>query len=117
MHPRFIYKVCDVGLWQDAQKAGVFRGADIDLQDGYIHFSTADQLRDTLAQHFAGRRNLCLLTIDSAPLDIKWEPARGGALFPHLYALLPLHSVVTCHVLELAADGLHTVLDSWLAHS
>ena len=61
---RFIYKVCDSGLWEDAKQAGKFIGAEIDLQDGYIHFSTSRQLRDTLFRHFAGRDNLVLLKIE-----------------------------------------------------
>ena len=91
---RFIYKVCDSGLWEDAKQAGKFIGAEIDLQDGYIHFSTARQLRDTLLRHFAGRDNLVLLKIEISQLDIIWEDARNGDLFPHLYDHLPLNSVV-----------------------
>ena len=106
---RFIYKVCDSGLWEDAKQAGKFIGAEIDLQDGYIHFSTASQLLDTLARHFAGRDGLVLLKIEISQLDIIWETARNGDLFPHLYDHLPLHSVVAEHLLNLSADGDHVV--------
>ena len=106
---RFIYKVCDSGLWEDAKQAGKFIGAEIDLQDGYIHFSTSRQLRDTLFRHFAGRDNLVLLKIEISQLNIIWETARNGDLFPHLYDYLPLRSVVAEHHLNLAADGYHIV--------
>ena len=114
---RFIYKVCDSGLWEDAKQAGKFIGAEIDLQDGYIHFSTAVQLRDTLARHFAGRDGLVILKIEISQLDIMWEPARNGDLFPHLYYHLPLHNVVAEHHLKLSADGDHIVPKAWLCQS
>ena len=114
---RFIYKVCDSGLWEDAKQAGKFIGAEIDLQDGYIHFSTAGQLRDTLFRHFAGRNNLVLLKIEISQLDIIWETARNGDLFPHLYDHLPLHSVVAEHHLRLSADGDHIVPEAFLYQS
>ena len=114
---RFIYKVCDSGLWEDAKQAGKFIGAEIDLQDGYIHFSTASQLRDTLSRHFAGRDNLVLLKIETSQLDIIWENARNGDLFPHLYDHLPLSSVVAEHHLGLSADGDHIVPEAFLYQS
>ena len=104
---RFVYKVCDISLWQDAERTGVFTGAEIDLSDGYIHLSSADQLQDTLARHFAGRGGLVLLTVDCQQLDIIWEAARGGVLFPHLYDVLPLCCVVAQHHLQLSASGDH----------
>ena len=114
---RFIYKVCDSGLWEDAKHAGKFFGAEIDLQDGYIHFSTASQLRNTLARHFAGRDGLVLLKIEISQLDIIWESARNGDLFPHLYAHLPLNSVVAEYQLEVSADGDHIVPEACLYQS
>ena len=114
---RFIYKVCDSGLWEDAKQAGKFIGAGNDLQDGYIHFSTAGQLRDTLLRHFAGRNNLVLLKIEISQLDIIWENARNGDLFPHLYDHLPLNSVVAEHHLHLSADGDHIVPEAFLYQS
>ena len=114
---RFIYKVCDSGLWEDAKQAGKFIGAEIDLQDGYIHFSTAGQLRDTLFRHFAGRDDLVLLKIEISQLDIIWETARNGDLFPHLYDHLPLNSVVSEHHLSLSVDGDHIVPEASLCQS
>ena len=111
---RFIYKVCDSVLWEDAKQAGKFIGAEIDLQDGFIHFSTAGQLRDTLARHFAGRNDLVLLKIDISQLGIIWEPARHGDLFPHLYGHLPLDSVVAEYQLSVSADGDHIVPEASL---
>ena len=111
---RFIYKVCDSGLWEDAKQAGKFIGAEIDLQVGYIHFSTASQLLDTLARHFAGRNDLVLLKIDISQLGIIWESARHGDLFPHLYGQLPLDSIVAEYQLRVSADGDHIVPEASL---
>ena len=110
----FIYKVCDSGLWKDAKQTGKFIGAEIDLKDGYIHFSSASQLRDTLARHFAGRDDLVLLKIEISQLDIVWESARNGDLFPYLYDHLPLNKVVAEHHLCLSADGDHIVPEACL---
>ena len=114
---RFIYKVCDGGSWEDAKQAGKFIGAEVDLQDGYIHFSTASQLRDTLARHFASRDGLVLLKIEISQLDIIWETARNGDLFPHLYDHLPLTSVVAEHRLDLSPNGDHIVPEACLCQS
>ena len=102
-----IYKICDADLWGLAEKLGWFTGAEIDVNDGFIHFSTADQLAETLRLHFAGRDGLCLITVNASLLDIQWEPARGGDLFPHLYADLPLSAVRSVDPLPLGSDGLH----------
>jgi len=107
----FIYKVCPRSLWADAERAGRFSGAAIDLQDGYIHFSTAAQLGETLAKHFAGQNDLLLIEVDTARLGdaLKWEPSRGGALFPHLYADLLLTAVTRVEALPLDAQGHHII--------
>lgn len=104
---RYIYKICEAALWQEAEKTGVFTGAGIDIQDGYIHFSTAAQSAETLALHFAGQEGLCFVEIDTSVLDIKWEASRSGQLFPHLYAPLPLSAVTTHWHLTLDANGVH----------
>jgi uncharacterized protein (DUF952 family) len=91
-----IYKVLRLSEWADAQARGVFSGSADDLRDGFIHFSTAEQLDATIARHFAGEREVVVLEVDTAPLGdaLKWEPSRGGALFPHLYRDLPLAAVI-----------------------
>ena len=113
MHPATIYKICPEALWREAEAAGTFQGAAIDLTDGYIHFSTADQARETAAKHFAGQRDLLLIAVDAAALGdaLKYEPSRGGALFPHLYAELDLAAVRWVKPLPLGAGGGHVFPD------
>ena len=102
-----IYKICPRPLWQEADRARVFDGAPIDRADGYIHFSTAAQVRETAAKHFAGQTDLLLVAVDAAALGpaLKWEPSRGGALFPHLYGTLELDAVRWVEELPLGRDG------------
>ena len=114
---KFIYKVCDSDVWQVARQTGTFIGAEIDLQDGYIHFSTARQLRDTLVRHFTGRDDLVLLKIELNQIDIVWEAARDGDWFPHLYDRLPLSSVVAEYELERSPSGNHIIPDDCLYQS
>src|SRR5262249_23135544 len=104
-----IYKICDAAAWQAAERAGEFTGAPVDLADGYIHFSTADQVEETAAKHFARQSDLVSAGVDAAPLGpaLKWETSRGGALFPHLYGKLPLSAVRWVKPLPLGADGRH----------
>jgi uncharacterized protein (DUF952 family) len=91
-----IYKICPDSLWQAAQAAGDFVGSEHDMRDGFIHFSTAEQLSETAQKYFVGQPNLLLLTVDAALLGdaLKYEPSRDGALFPHLYAPLTLSAVI-----------------------
>jgi uncharacterized protein (DUF952 family) len=104
-----IYKICSTGLWRQAQRDGVFHGAPVDLQDGFIHFSSAAQVAETAARHFAGQADLLLLHVDTVRLGrrLKWEPSRGGVLFPHLYGDLDLSAVVKVEALALGRDGNH----------
>jgi uncharacterized protein (DUF952 family) len=106
-----IYKICPEPLWRDAERAGVFTGAAIDLADGYIHFSTAAQVAETAARHFAGQRGLVLVAVDAEALGdaLRYEPSRGGDLFPHLYAPLSLDAVRTVEPLPLGDDGRHVL--------
>ncbi|MBS0535841.1 MAG: DUF952 domain-containing protein [Proteobacteria bacterium] len=105
----FIYKVCPEAMWREAEKAGYFKGAPVDLQDGFIHFSTAEQLGETLRRHFAGQSDLLLIEVDDSTFGerLKWEPSRGGALFPHLYGGLDASAVSKTTRLTLDADGHH----------
>jgi uncharacterized protein (DUF952 family) len=104
-----IYKICPATLWDEAQRAGVFKGAPVDRHDGFIHFSTAAQVVETAARHFAGQPDLLLITVDSDRLGValKWEPSRDGALFPHLYGDLALSAVIAVEPLPLGPDGRH----------
>jgi uncharacterized protein (DUF952 family) len=93
--PSTAYKILTADQWSQFQTDGVFHGAPIDIADGYIHMSTADQLSETLSKRFAGKDNLTIAEVDLTGFgaDLKWEVSRGGALFPHLYAPLPLAAV------------------------
>ncbi|HEY1474525.1 MAG TPA: DUF952 domain-containing protein [Pseudolabrys sp.] len=104
-----VYKICPAAIWQNGERAGKFRGSEVDLRDGFIHFSTAEQVAETAAKHFAGERDLVLLHVDAAKLGekLKWEPSRGGALFPHLYGDLDPAAVTRVDSLPLGADGSH----------
>lgn len=108
-----IYKICPERLWREAEANGQFRGAPVDLNGGYIHFSTAAQVRETAAKHFADQSDLLLVAVDAALLDdaLRWEPSRGGDRFPHLYAPLDLSAVVQVTPLPLGPDGAHMFPD------
>jgi uncharacterized protein (DUF952 family) len=92
-----IYKICSQAEWAVALAAGSYAGSADDLRDGFIHFSTAAQLEATAAKYFAGRTDLMVLAVDAALLGaaLRFEPSRGGDLFPHLYGSLPLHAVIS----------------------
>lgn len=108
-----IYKICPAALWDEAVDNRRFVGAPVDLADGFIHFSTATQVRETARRHFAGQDKLLLVAIDEAKLGpaLRYEPSRGGALFPHLYAPLGLDAVRWVMPLTLSAEG-HVFPDS-----
>lgn len=109
MSKKIIYKIVPRGLWAQAEKAESFSGAAIDIADGFIHFSTAEQVQETAAKHFAGESDLLLVHVDTSRLglDLKYEVSRGGALFPHLYTDLPLSAVTHVEPLRLGDDGMH----------
>jgi uncharacterized protein (DUF952 family) len=90
-----IYKICERAAWRLAEPTGTYRGSQADVRDGFIHFSTTAQLAGTMAKHFSGQRELLLVAVDADALGaaLKWEPSRGGELFPHLYGALPLTAV------------------------
>ena len=104
-----IYKICPRALWQASEPQGFFRGAGIDLADGFIHFSTATQVEETARRHFSGQADLLLVAVDAEALEqqLRYEPSRGGALFPHLYDALPLAAVRWVKPLPLRGDGSH----------
>ncbi|MBN9026833.1 MULTISPECIES: DUF952 domain-containing protein [Kaistia] len=104
-----IFKIAPDILWSQARDAGVFTGATIDITDGFIHLSAADQVRETAARYFGGQSGLVLVAIDGDKLGdkLKWEPSRGGALFPHLYGPLDFSAVIWTKALPVGTDGLH----------
>jgi uncharacterized protein (DUF952 family) len=106
---RPLYKVLARTLWEDAELAGEFIGAGIDLQDGFIHLSSADQVVETVQKHFAGQADLVLVSIDEELLgeSLRWEVSRGGALFPHVYGVIPVSAVINVQGLPPDDSGLH----------
>ena len=102
-----IYKILTADQWADLQATGQTPGAPIDVADGFVHFSTAEQVAETAAKHFAGQDGLQLLALEADALGaaLKWEPSRGGALFPHLYGPLTLADVTWSRPMPLGADG------------
>lgn len=107
--PALIYKIESVTTWSEALARGRYIGSADDVRDGFIHFSTADQARATAAKYFAGQHNLVIAAVrtDALATTLRWEAARGGALFPHLYAALDMVHVVWTKPLPLASGGGH----------
>jgi uncharacterized protein (DUF952 family) len=102
-----IYKICQRTSWRAAEQTGIYRGSEADARDGFIHFSTAEQLAGTVKKHFARQSDLLLLAVDASALGpaLKWERSRGGDLFPHLYAALPVDAVRWARPLPDEVDG------------
>ncbi len=106
-----IYKICDRALWAEAEAAGQLIGAPVDLADGFIHFSSAEQVRETAEKHFVGQDDLLLVAVEADDLGdlLKWEKSRGGADFPHLYRPLKVSEVAWVKPMPLLADGTHGI--------
>jgi uncharacterized protein (DUF952 family) len=106
---RMIYHMCSAEAWEEAKRAGVYHGSDDDRRDGFLHFSTGEQVAESARRHRAGQAGLVLIAVESTRLGdrLKWEPSRGGQLFPHLYDPLDPVEVTSVHPLPLGADGLH----------
>lgn len=106
-YPTVAYKVLTGPQMVEFEHVGAFKGAPIDLADGYIHLSTAVQLTETVDKHFAGQTDLHVVAVDLEALGdaIKWEPSRGGQLFPHIYADLPLNAAIAYGPLKRDSDG------------
>lgn len=102
-----IYKIFRRSEWDSFKAAGRTEGAPIDLHDGFIHLSTSAQVAETAARHFASESDLVLVALDAEALadDLKWEPARGGALFPHLFRTMVAADVIWDKSLPLGAAG------------
>jgi uncharacterized protein (DUF952 family) len=102
-----VYKILTLDEWTEAEPLGRFEGGAADLRDGFIHFSTAQQVEGTLERHFGGVAAAMVLTLDAGRLapHLRWEPSRGGALFPHLYAPLDLSLVEGRRLVQADGDG------------
>lgn len=113
--PETIFKVASQQVAAEAEATGVFSGMPVDHADGYIHFSTASQLPETLARHFCGQGGLVLLAVRTGDLgpELRWEPSRGGQLFPHLYGAFAMSAVAGKATIAVAADG-SCVLPEWV---
>lgn len=110
--PELIYKIITAAAFAPSRESGRFAGMPIDAEDGYMHFSTANQLAETLRLHFAGQSGLLLLAVKAADLgaDLVWEPSRGGELFPHLYGgPLAVAAILWSEPISVAADGACTL--------
>lgn len=101
--------MCRQSEWAAAEAAGVYHGSSQDVADGFIHFSAAQQIRESARKHRAGQADLVLVTVDAGKLGtaLKWEASRGGGIFPHLYGPLPLTAVIRVDPLPLGPDGVH----------
>lgn len=108
-----IYKIAPRSLWRQAIAIGSFTGSPHDVADGFIHFSTAAQAPETARKHFSGVPDLVLIAVpvDGFGDELKWEPSRGGDLFPHLYAPLPVSAALWVRPLPLDTDGVPRVND------
>ncbi len=102
-----VYKICSRADWGAAAAVGVYRGSPVDRSDGFIHFSTASQVDETLRRHFAGQVDLVLVAVDPAALGpaLRYEPSRGGAVFPHLYGELPVALAREVRPIEVPVSG------------
>ena len=111
--PDTIYKIVTKPQWDRAVQDGIFRGAPVDISDGYIHFSTSDQVRETARKHFKGQADLLLVSVRSTALgdQLRYEPSRNNQLFPHLYGDLDLGAVIEVVPLTATAEGTHTFPD------
>jgi uncharacterized protein (DUF952 family) len=109
MRTGFIYHICKAKEWHAANATGLYPGSSQDEADGFIHFSTSEQVVESAAKHRAGQDGLVLIEVDAAALGpaLRWEPSRRGALFPHLYGALPIAAVRRVWPLPLGADGRH----------
>ncbi len=105
-----IYKLLALDEWRAAERAGTFAGSSVDIADGFIHFSTAEQLAETARRHFAGRADLVCLAVETDDLAaLRWEASRGGDLFPHLYAPLETKKVLWARAADLGEDNVHRI--------
>ena len=112
-NPEFLYKIASAESYDAAVSSGTFTGMPIDIADGYIHFSTARQLQETLSLHFRGQSGLIVFSVRThdAGARLRWEPSRGGQLFPHLYGTFPMSAVGEMTRVDVDSDGAVTLPD------
>jgi uncharacterized protein (DUF952 family) len=110
---RTIYKICPASAWREAERRGVYRGSSDDARDGFIHFSTASQVRETARKHFFGQKGLFLIEVDAEVLGdaLRWERSRNDEMFPHLYGELDLGAVRAVLDMQARSDGSHDIPD------
>ena len=115
MSQNIIFHICTDDEWRKFQREGNYIGSSQDLIDNFIHFSTIDQIEKSAAKHRAGQDNLVILTVDAVALGkkLKWEPSRGGELFPHLYGTLSIKAVTKVDQLTLGANKKHIFPDGY----
>lgn len=106
-----VYKILTAAEWADAKASGAYAGSAVDLRDGFIHLSAEHQAEETARKHFAGQADLVRVAFDPGALGpaLKWEPSRGGDLFPHLYGPLPASAAVEAVPMTLNADGVPVI--------
>ena len=119
MLQNIIFHICTEDEWRKFQLVGNYIGSSQDLIDNFIHFSTMEQIEKSAAKHRAGQDNLIILTVDAMVLGkkLKWEPSRGGELFPHLYGTLPIEAVIKVDQLKLGANKKHIFPDGILNYT
>ena len=114
MNFKFIYKICTKSELQEAKSKGQFLGSKKDLDDGYIHFSGEDQIKETLKKYYLNQKDLILLKVDTLKLDhLIWEQASDGNMFPHLYSPLELSSVVDEFEISVKENGSHVLPNTY----
>jgi uncharacterized protein (DUF952 family) len=108
VEPHLVYKVCAAAEWRDAVKTGVYRGSGVDRRDGFVHLSTGAQLDQTLRLHFVGQEDLVVVAFEPGALGdaLRWEPSRGGALFPHFHGELPVALALSVRAIDAPGRGL-----------
>jgi len=106
-----IYKICPASAWREAERQGIYRGSRDDARDGFIHFSTADQVAGTARKHFFGQKGLFLVEVETEALGpaLRWERSRNDDLFPHLYGELDLGAVKRVLTMHARSDGAHDI--------
>ena len=114
MNFKFIYKICTKSELKDAKNKEQFKGSKKDLDDGFIHFSSEEQVKGTLKKYYSNQKDLILLKVDTLKLDhLIWEQASDGNMFPHLYSSLDLSNVVEEFEVSLNDDGSHVLPDNF----